>query len=161
MARRANAAGSVSRSQRTLGSVNPSRGGFETQARSDASSTLAAIARHWAVVRPSHQRSAGRITLLSASRKTDECIWPDKPTASIFFLADRALHGGLRRLPPVGGALLGPAGLGHPHAERLGGAGDRAPAPVDDERLDVAGADVDAEEERIGHAIAHRGELRS
>jgi hypothetical protein len=44
------------------------------------------MARHWAVVRPSHQRRAGRITLLALSRKTDECICPERPMASIFRL---------------------------------------------------------------------------
>src|SRR4051812_32449701 len=43
--------------------------------------TRSVISAHSAVVRPSHQSSAGRMTSPRRSRNTDECICPEMPTA--------------------------------------------------------------------------------
>src|SRR3989454_6549080 len=85
VANRAKAAGSWFLSQSTFGSVKPSSAGLHTHSRSRASPPAPArltISRHSVVVRPSHHSSAGRITAPVRSRNTEECIWPEIPTAA-------------------------------------------------------------------------------
>src|SRR5881628_1122557 len=82
VANRANAAGSWFLSHSTLGSVKPSSAGLHTQSRSRPSPpTRCVISAHSALVRPSHHSRAGRITSAARSRKTEECICPEIPTA--------------------------------------------------------------------------------
>src|SRR6266516_4824338 len=76
------AAGSWFLSHSTLGSVKPSSAGLHTHSRSRPSPPArSVISAHSAVVRPSHHSRAGRITSAARSRKTEECICPEMPTA--------------------------------------------------------------------------------
>src|SRR5450755_3433674 len=76
---RAKSAGSCSRSQSSLGAVNPGIAALPAMARS--AGTAASSALHCALLRPSFHRMAGRRTTSSRSRRTAPCICPDGPIA--------------------------------------------------------------------------------
>ena len=76
---RANSAGSWARIQSSLGAVKP--GMARLPAMAARRGTRAASSSHWAALRPSFQRMAGRSTSPSASSATAPCIWPDRPMA--------------------------------------------------------------------------------
>ena len=75
--------GSFCRSHKSLGAVKPSKGRLATVPRSPSMPMLSRIWKHWAVVRTSFQRRAGRMTSPRASRKTELCICPLSPIAAI------------------------------------------------------------------------------
>ena len=114
-----------------LGRGEAGHGDVAGDARAGTAAPLPSRA-HSAAERPSFQRMQGRSTSSSLPSSVAPCMWPERPmprTAAISAGCDFAeLVDGLeRRVPPVGGVLLGPAGM---RAHRLDGLGRRfAQAP--------------------------------
>jgi hypothetical protein len=74
-------AGSLSRTQSSLGSVNPVSIGLAVKLTTLSRPTFWLIESTCGWLRWSHQIRAGRMTLPAASSSVRPCIWPERPIA--------------------------------------------------------------------------------
>ena len=138
--------------------MNPGSARLPVSAISRSTPIVFSISTHSAPVRWSFHRIAGRRPgRLRPSRRgrasARESPMPAGGPALLAQLGERPL----RRLPPVLGVLLGPAGPGRREGIRGLGPGDHGAVLAHGQRLHPRGADVDAERDGAHRAFADEG----